>query len=87
MHVVVYLYCQHNESITITNDMQSNTLKTNSKKLDTEVNFRCNGVVKDKFYSVSKANGAHPAKTLRELMDAYIEQNCDKISQKQSSVQ
>ena len=67
--------------------MQSNTLKTNSKKLDTEVNFRCNGVVKDKFYNISKANGAHPAKTLRQLMNTYIAQNSNKTTQKKEVAQ
>ena len=67
--------------------MQSNTLKTNSKKLDTEVNFRCNGVVKDEFYNISKANGAHPAKTLRQLMDTYIAQNSNKTTQKKEVAQ
>ena len=61
--------------------------KTNSEKLNTEVNFRCNDVVKSDFYACSVANGVVPAKKMRELMSDYINENRHKISQIQSKAQ
>ena len=56
--------------------------KRNSEKLDTEMNFRCNGVVKSNFRAACIANGIHPSKKARELMAEYIN-NYYKSSQKQ----
>lgn len=61
--------------------------KTNSEKLDTELQTRINGVVKSQFYAITESEGVKPATKVRQLISDYIAQNKCKISQKQSKAQ